>query len=197
MLKKRSLIAVSGLLIAGLLTGGGTQASANDKPTKNLLMIPAFTKDLGVAVGTPNSTFNDLTVKSGLYDHMKAMTADGRRVILNAQQQPLLFEAYWCPHCQRTLVLLDQSRSQLRRLPVVVSVGYFAGTSLAKAVQISREEMTELHLKGFTVDYILAPDAGVKYAGHGYPTLAFYTGGKLLTLSGEHTLAVWKRALNG
>ena len=148
-------------------------------------------------VVTPSPLFNAVLAVPALYNKVAAVTAEGKKVTLNVDKQPLFFEAYWCPHCQRTLVALNKNKGQLKQLPVIVSEGFLTGTTLAEAVQITHQEFAALHLSGFQVDYILNPNAGVENAKHGYPTLAFLKRRKTFTLSGEHTVSVWKLALNG
>ncbi|WP_062305363.1 TlpA family protein disulfide reductase [Alicyclobacillus sendaiensis] len=133
---------------------------------------------------------------SGLYGAVTVWTASGRQEVLTADRQPLLFAAYWCPHCQRTLQLLTSIRHRLRRMPVIVNVGYPAGTSLQTAVRIAREEDAALHLAPFEEVFILTPSAGDRYAPLGYPTLVFRQGNALWSLYGEHRAEIWIRALS-
>ncbi|WP_206830497.1 TlpA family protein disulfide reductase [Alicyclobacillus fructus] len=133
---------------------------------------------------------------SNLYGKVVVWTASGQKEVLEADRQPLLFAAYWCPHCQRTLQLLTSIRRQLKRAPVIVNVGYPAGTSLQTAVRIAREENAALHLAPFQEVFILTPTAGDRYAPLGYPTLVFRQGNSLWSLYGEHKPEIWEKALS-
>ncbi|WP_206885211.1 TlpA family protein disulfide reductase [Alicyclobacillus mali (ex Roth et al. 2021)] len=133
---------------------------------------------------------------SDLYGAVTVWTATGQKELLSADAQPLLFAAYWCPHCQRTLELLTSIRQRLKRDPVIVNVGYPAGTSLKTAVRIAREEDATLHLAPFKEVFVLTPSAGDRYAPLGYPTLVFRQGNDLWSLYGQHRAAVWEKALS-
>ncbi|WP_041695143.1 TlpA family protein disulfide reductase [Alicyclobacillus acidocaldarius] len=132
----------------------------------------------------------------GLYGAVPVWTASGRQEVLTPERQPLLFAAYWCPHCQRTLQLLTAIRHRLKHMPVIVNVGYPAGTSLQTAIRIAREEDAALHLAPFEQVFILTPSAGDRYAPLGYPTLVFRQGSALWSLYGEHRAEIWEKALS-
>ncbi|SIS97763.1 TlpA family protein disulfide reductase [Alicyclobacillus vulcanalis] len=133
---------------------------------------------------------------TGVYDDVTVVTASGRQEVLSVRDAPLLFAAYWCPHCQRTLQLLTSIESRLKQKPILVNVGYPPGTTLQTAARIAREESQVLHLAPFQEVFILNPDAGDRYAPLGYPTLAFYRAGRDWTLYGEHRASIWEKALS-
>ncbi len=189
---RHSSLAVVSLVGLGLLAGCGDLGAIGLSANKN----PPFKNELGLMVVTPSSSFNPQTAPSAIYSHVSVLTATGKKVTLNAKNQPLLFEAYWCPHCQRTLVALNKNKSQLKRLPFFVSEGFVPGTKLTQAIQLTRQEFSYFHFSGFQVYYIINSHEVAKNAPNGFPTLAFVSQGQMLTLTGEHMLSVWKAALN-
>ncbi|WP_051343645.1 TlpA family protein disulfide reductase [Alicyclobacillus herbarius] len=150
-----------------------------------------FTNRLNDEKATPIKKFDATRKGASLYAKVTVYDANGRKVTLDAKKQPLLFEAYWCPHCQRTIVLLHKHANQLAEMPVLVSVGYAKGTTLTQAKRISDEEVRAFGLKNMKVYYLLDGDHGQ----YSFPTLAFNHNGQVELLKGEHTLAVWKQAL--
>lgn len=153
-----------------------------------------FVNKLNVETGHVDTQFDTHTISSNVYDPVQVLTMDGKPVNLNAKKVPLLFEAYWCPHCQRTLVSLNQNESKLKRLPVLISTGFAPGTSLKTAVTITRQEESAFHLHNFQVFYLLSVHEVAKDVP-AYPTMVFPYEGKVELLSGEHTLSVWQKAL--
>ena len=189
---RHASLAVVSLVGLGLLAGCDVLGAIGLSASKN----PPFKNELGLMVVTPSSSLNPQMAQTDIYTHVSVLTATGNKVILNAKNRPLLFEAYWCPHCQRTLVALNKNKSQLKRLPVLVSEGFVPGTTLAQAIQLTRQEFSYFHLSDFQVYYIVNSHEVSKNAPNGFPTLAFMSQGQMLTLTGEHTLSVWKEALN-
>ncbi len=184
---------VIGLVAFGFLEGCGILNSiAGLTKEKN----PPFKNELGLMVVTPGASFNPQTASSQLYNQVEALTAKGRMVMLNASRQPILFEAYWCPHCQRTLIALNKNKAHFKRLPVLVSEGFVPGTTLLQAIHLTSQEISAYHLNGFRVYYILNTNEVAKNSKNGFPTLVFSRQGHLFTLTGEHTLAVWEKAIN-
>lgn len=147
----------------------------------------------------PDAKVDPSVVKGTDYTHVKVINSAGKTVTLDARQHPILFVAYWCPHCQRTLINLSKNRSKFAQLPILVSLGFPSNVSLATAVKVEHSEEQQLHLASFQVYYALSPSAGNTYAPKGYPTLAYFNSSKrhLMTLFGEHTLSVWEQVLNG
>lgn len=178
-----------GLMLVGALTGCGTATSSTSGVSGM-----QFVNKIGLDIGHVNPKFDAQVATLGLYSKVNVVTESGKKVTLDADKQPLLFEAYWCPHCQRTLVALNKNKDQLSKLPVLVSTGFAPGTTLEQATEITREEFTALGLKGFQVYYILDPFQSIKYVKH-YPKMAFFHE-KTLTLTGEHTFSVWQKALD-
>ena len=190
-LKYSSLFVIS-LVGLGLFVGCGEISATGLSISNNY----PFKNELRLMLVTPSASFNPQTASSNIYSHVSVLTATGKKVILNAKNQPLLFEAYWCPHCQRTLVALNKNKSQLKHLPVLVSEGFVPGTTLTQAVQITRQEFSYFQFSSFQVYYIINSHEVSKNAPNGFPTLSFVSQGQMLTLTGEHTLSVWKAALN-
>ncbi|MCL6625597.1 TlpA family protein disulfide reductase [Alicyclobacillus shizuokensis] len=167
-------------------------ALAGCQPIQKSSSVPTtFTNRLADEKTTPIAKFDATTKGASLYERVTVYDASGRKVTLDAHKQPLLFEAYWCPHCQRTIVLLHQHASQLRRFPVFVSVGFAKGTTLAQAKRINGQEMRAFGIRHAKVYYLLEGDHGQ----YSFPTLAFARDGQVELLKGEHTLPVWKQAL--
>lgn len=146
-------------------------------------------------VVTPDPAFDVTTANRSLYTQVKVLDKMGKQVTLNAANHPLLFEAYWCPHCQRTLVALNDNRGKLHQFPIVVSMGFSPGTPLSQAVKISHQELAYFHISGVQVYYLLDPNES-KQVLQSYPTMVFPYQSHLDKLTGEHTLQVWEKALN-
>jgi thiol-disulfide isomerase/thioredoxin len=157
---------------------------------------PPFAVKVNEQKVTPDSALDAVPADAARYRSITVFDANGRRVTLDAANAPVLFVAYWCPHCQRTLQLLSQNRSELRRLPVMVSMGFVPGTPLSEAVRLTQQEETALHLSGFKTYYALDPSSR-QWIPRGYPTLVFDRNGALQMLYGEHTLDVWQKVLGG
>ncbi len=169
--------------------------SSGTQPSVGTQTNIAFHNELKMEMVTPISSFNPTATTSPVYEHVTVYAANGSKVSLNARKTPLLFTAYWCPHCQRTLVLLSKNRAVLRQKPIVIAMGYVPHTTLSEAKQLEDAEVKSLGLHGLAVYYLLDPNA-TKYVPVAYPTLAFMHGGKLLLMNSEHTLAVWEKALS-
>ncbi|MBX5435700.1 MAG: hypothetical protein IRZ33_00620 [Alicyclobacillaceae bacterium] len=163
------------------------------KPKHN----PPFANKLSVDRVTPNPRFDPVPADPTLYTHVAVLTADGEQVVLDARRHPVLFVAYWCPHCQRTLVALAHHRATLGSAPDIVSMGFVQGTSLAEAKRLTEEEVTALHLARLGKTYYLLNGNTHQYIPNGYPTLVFTRGGQLQMLYGEHAVQVWQTALRG
>lgn len=156
---------------------------------------PPFTDLRSQEKVTPDPTFDATVVQSNVYKQVKVLDSAGKLVTLNAAEQPLLFAAYWCPHCQRTLVLLNQNRSKLKEFPVIVSMGFAPGTKLSDAVKLSNQELKTFHISNVKEYYLLNPNEA-KQVVQSFPTLAFPYQSKVEKLAGEHTLQVWEQAMN-
>lgn len=162
--------------------------SANPNPN------PPFQNRLIEMISPISSQFDAKGVASSPYAHLKVYDANGHAVILDARKTPVFFEAYWCPHCQRTLKLWSENRSGVTQLPVMVSLGFAKGSTLADAVSVSKTEMKTFGLEKAKVYYYLgAPSDLVP----GFPTLVFPHQGRLMMMQGEHTLPMWEQALSG
>lgn len=156
---------------------------------------PPYTNELTLDVAQPIATFQPTKTTSPVYNHVVVYTATGTKIVLQAKAQPLLFTAYWCPHCQRTLALLSKNASTLHVQPTVIAMGFAPGTTLAQAVSLEAQEIQDLHLQPFTIDYLLDPNQ-IRYVPEAYPTLVFPYHRGLAMISYEHTLAAWRQALN-
>jgi len=156
---------------------------------------PPFEIKLKDEIVQPITQFNVIPAQVNVENGVTAYSASGKLIHLNPKKQPILFEAYWCPHCQRTIVMMDKERSQLNRLPILVSLGFQPNTSLKQAVQLTNKEITELHLKNLKVYYLLQYHVR-NFVPNGIPELLFPYHHRLETLSGEHTFQIWKTAIN-
>jgi thiol-disulfide isomerase/thioredoxin len=168
------------VLLAGCASGG-------QGPTVQVA------NETGVEVTRPNPNYNPAPLQSA--DEVKQLQlydADGK-IVHPSPGTPLLIVAYWCPHCQRTLVLLNANKDKLKRLPVVISAGFQPNTTLQQAKDITREEFRLLGISDFQVYYCLSQFSRDLLPM--YPTFVFSSDQGLVRLSGEHTLDVWKKAL--
>ncbi|MDQ0190241.1 TlpA family protein disulfide reductase [Alicyclobacillus cycloheptanicus] len=166
------------------------------QPVSQQAANPPFYNETKLDVVTPDPNYDPTSVNPAAYQNLTVYTADGKKVHLDAAKEPILFMAYWCPHCQRTLLLLQKNRSTLKTLPVVVSMGFQPGTTLSQAVKIGEEEKRGLNLTAYQIYYDVDTSQYAALAQKGYPTLVFSDKGKLNQLFGEHTLSVWQQALN-
>lgn len=168
---------------------------AADKPTAIHGTMPQF-ENLLLMDPTPLvkvlNTMPVISVKAD--EHIRVQTSSGKWISLNAMQHPTLFVAYWCPHCQRTLVMLEHNRSKIAQWPTIVFTGYPPGFPLQWAKAIAREEQQALHLPTIAhADFLIGND-DMKYIT-GFPYLMFVHRGQLTSLVGEHTFSVWQQAL--
>ncbi len=152
---------------------------------------PPFQNLLRAEMATPLNTFNASPVNPA-DRRMIVVTGSGSRVQLDTKLLPTVIAAYWCPHCQRTLVLLDHYQKTLKRLPIVISTGFAQGTTLAEAKRLTAQETAALHLRGFRVYYLLH---NWRASVTEFPTLMFLRDGRWMQLYGEHTIAVWRKAI--
>ncbi|MBX6351944.1 MAG: hypothetical protein IRZ10_01315 [Thermoflavifilum sp.] len=176
------------ILAALLCTACGFSVS---RPLQN----PPFSVKTAEQRVTPDNTVDPIPAATNIYGALHVLDASGHKVELDARRTPILFVAYWCPHCQRTLQLLVQNRDRLARLPVVVSMGFVPGTSVEQAVSLTRQEEQALHLAGLTIYYAVDPSSRA-WVPNGYPTLVYAADGQLRMLYGEHTLSVWQQVLS-
>ncbi|PWI57667.1 TlpA family protein disulfide reductase [Sulfoacidibacillus thermotolerans] len=156
---------------------------------------PPFQNLLAIDKTTPLATYQPQPVShASAFTHLLVETANGKPVVLDAKEYPLLFEAYWCPHCQRTLVLLNEKRTHLHHLPLFISTGFAPGTTLQQAVQLTEKESTTFGLRDEQMYFLLSNQWRSLIPE--FPLLVFYsTNGKVEQLAGEHTFPVWKEAL--
>lgn len=176
------LTLIVGLSVGLVLTGCATP---NTQPLN-------VTDLLNTDKPTPDNQFDFKSVSSSEVGGVKIVTATGKPVNPGSIRSAL-FEAYWCPHCQRTLVLLNAGKNKLKNIPVIVSTGFPKGTSLKQAVATSDKELKMLGIHGFKVYYALGEN---KQLVTGFPTLLFTHSGQRVRLVGEHTFDVWRKALS-
>lgn len=140
----------------------------------------------------PDGKFDpkQLANASAVLSNLTVVDAQGHSFKLSNTNRPILFEAYWCPHCQRTLVLFNKNSTIMNSKPIIVSTGFPAKTTLKEAVKASEKEFSLLGVSGFTVYYAL-PAVQVP----SYPTLLFHQGQSTDVLLGEHTATVWEQAV--
>lgn len=188
------LMATVGLAGCGAVPSNGTVAANGTATSQKQDPNPPFRDRLKDIPATPDPKFDPTQAKASVYDTVTVYAADGTKVVLDASKTPILFEAYWCPHCQRTLVLLNQNRDKIKQFPVLVSMGFAQGTSLAEAVKITQQEDQYFHLNNVKEYYYLGSQTQT-LVPQGYPTMAFPGQGGVLTMPGEHTLGAWAQAL--
>lgn len=190
----RRLVLFCAVTLASVLAAGCSAFQVGQMTFGKRAAI-SFQNRLTMLPTAPDNRLDPTTANGVDYHHIRVLDANGKQVVLSVSQGPILFAAYWCPHCQRTLVLFSKKSQELQAKPVVVCVGYPAGTTLKQAVHVETEEVSELHLATFTTYYDLSPQAGDIYAPKGYPTLAYQALGQTKLLFGEHTWSIWKQVL--
>ncbi|WP_067616861.1 TlpA family protein disulfide reductase [Alicyclobacillus acidiphilus] len=192
---QKTIVWLAGLLAAGCLTGCSIAWNDSHAKVQATTQQISFQNRTDELVGPVDTKLDPTPVKQVDYTKIPVVDGEGRHVSLDARKQPVLFVAYWCPHCQRTLKLLSQEFHSLKQKPILVCVGYSQGTTLRQAVAVQHQEQTALHLAAFQVYYDLNPKAGDVYAPAGYPTLVYQANDQLLSLYGEHTAAIWRQVL--
>lgn len=185
-----------GLLAAGALAAAVGCGTANQ--TTNTAVSagggnPSFSVLTSVDKMTPDGQFDPTLASEQTYAKVTVYDAEGHKVTLDARKQPILFEAYWCPHCQRTIQMFEKQIGQLPVKPVLVSLGFAKGTTFLQAKAIGEEETAALGIKGLSVYYFIDPNTA-KYVPEGYPTMVFNDGETLKSLYGEHTFSAWQTA---
>ncbi|MCL6516534.1 hypothetical protein [Alicyclobacillus sp.] len=185
-------------------SGGGHAAAVQNGPAtdgaeadRHFPANQPFQNRLDALPTTPANVPNAKPADPVLYGALPVVTPDGRQETLHPADRPVVFLAYWCPHCQRTLVLWDQHWSELPVKPVIVATGFQSGTPLADARRIEEDEIRGLHLQHIQFDaYLLDADEG-KRVIQAYPQAVYELDDQLLTLTGERTLDVWKQVFSG
>ncbi len=152
---------------------------------------PPFRDKLNMNYVQPITKLDWSVGDSAIFGTVTVLNGEGKKEILTSNNKPILFVAYWCPHCQRTLLQLAKHLKP-REMPIIVSLGFVPGTSLSFAKKVTGEEFSQLKIdqKSVTIDYVLDRNAN-KYTQYGYPTLVFSHHGQLLKLVGEHSWTVW------
>jgi thiol-disulfide isomerase/thioredoxin len=184
--KRGILLATCTLVIIVSIAGCGTgepQGGNNSSPSQ----------PTDVKLDPPDTKFDPVTKQVSYYSPIKVLDSNGNTVTLNANKSPIIFEAYWCPHCQRVLQELSHNRSQIQHVPTVVSMGFPQGTSLQQAVATTQDEFASLGITGFQVYYLLNPPR-LNYV---FPTSVFSNSGQDELLVGEHSLSVMTKAFGG
>lgn len=181
----KTLLAWTLLFTAAI--GCGIQPSKD--PVSNII----FENRLGDEIHGQDSNF-DLIPIGDSSNNLVVSSESGSKVTLDVLNAPLFFEAYWCPHCQRTLVLFNEHEREINKLPVIISTGFPPGTDLQQAVNVTKTEFTHLGLHGFTIYYLLGDTKGLIPQ---FPAMMFRYNGLTATISGEHTWDIWKQAITG
>jgi len=183
----------------------GTQTAQNAVSTQNaqgstqeisnlIGTNPPFEVRLDQFVVTPDPQF-DVTPTS--ISSMQVVSWNGTAQTLSVAKTPVLFVAYWCPHCQRTLTLLDKNWQTIQQKPAIVAAGYTPGTTLSQAKTLYQQEESALHLNFPSSEvYFLLSSTENKQLVHAYPELYFTQNQKTENLIGEHVLAVWQKAFS-
>lgn len=196
-----AIIAISALMLGGCgapqvnktdLSNTAAQQSINTAGNPN----PPFQNKLNVGKVTPSSQFDAKRVDEGTYGVFSVTNLSGNSETLYPKKTPVLFEAYWCPHCQRTLVMMNKNWNQLKLKPTIVATGFQPGTTLAQAKSLvtSEEEGLQLNYAKPTY-YLLSSDEQHKLI-QSYPEFIFGRSGEIYMLQGEHTLEIWEQALS-
>lgn len=105
---------------------------------------------------------------------LRVQEMSGKDAVVHLKEGPVLFVAYWCPHCEHFLA--TARAAGLDRLPTVVSIWPREGDTLEDVV---RETKAKLERTGWggTPFYVLMgdPPSYVK----GTPTLAWWDGRRI------------------
>ncbi|MCY0875710.1 MAG: hypothetical protein OWT28_05530 [Firmicutes bacterium] len=171
------------ILVLAAIGGAGVWKMFHTNPPFQVLLTDEIVK--------PQARYNPISAPVN-WETVTVQTASGTPVRLTPALLPALVAAYWCPHCQRTLVLWMRHQLSAMREPVLISTGFAPGTTLVQAEQLTRQEEAALHIHGLRVYYWLANWQPVVKE---FPTLLFSENGKEQMLQGEHTWHVWHKAL--
>lgn len=202
---RASLIATMGLGLSLVVTGmtlfglsnGNLQAKSQSKPpVRSMVKLPPFQNITAFEKVTPSSVWNPTKVSVSTYEHVLAINNNGKKSVLDAKKQPMLFLAYWCPHCERTIDMWTIHQKQIKSFPLLVFVGYPDGTSLAIAKQRAWAELHYFHVpvKENGVYFVIGSKQ-TKYVPNGFPALFFERGHYIESLLGEHTWSIWKKVI--
>lgn len=156
-------------------------------PFQDLLGVEKVSLDKKFDIQTPynQKTYRTITVQS----------VNGKNTTISVtNNNPVAFVAYWCPHCERTLVMWSQHRKAITHFPSLVFVGYPNGTPFSAAKERALAELNYFHIEG-KIYFIIGNQANA-YTPKGFPDLYFLHGNKVVHLFGEHTWSVWKEALS-
>ena len=167
-------------------------AKTSLKPTNNF-NLPPFRDVSSVEVVPLTKTDNAVVVSSKTYNHVVTQNNTGEKVVLNASKKPMLFVAYWCPHCERTLFMWKKDHA---KFPDLVFVGYPNGTKFAMAKNRAWSEIHYFHLpvKSSQVYFVIG-NQQAKYVPQGFPNYIYAQHHQDKSLLGEHTWHVWQSVL--
>lgn len=129
--------------------------------------------------------------------NLPVVKSSGEKVDIDFSQQPVIFVAYWCPGCQRELVLLNNNKEKFNKLPIIICTGFNKidkNTSLNDAVRIIDQGFNNLRIQGFTTYYSMTDPSNKDVPE--YPCVIYPKDNNLFRLTGEHTLDVFIRAFN-
>lgn len=153
-----------------------------------------FQVRLNQEVGTLDPLFDATATKVST---VRVLSWNGTPETIHISSTPVAFVAYWCPHCQRFLTLLQNNWSTIQSHPAIVATGFTANTTLAQAKTLFHQEENALHFHFPHSDvYFLVDTAESQRLVQAYPELYFTKNQKVLTLIGEHELSIWKKALS-
>lgn len=181
-MRKFKLFALS---IASLyiLSGCGQATKSPALQVSNLINYEKVTPD-------PHFDPQKFTNATQVLASLNLVTSTGKPVHLENSTHPIMFQAYWCPHCQRTLLLFTQNPILKHSGLILISSGYPLHTTLQQAVATTQKEFKELGISGFPVYYELH-----SIQVPSYPALIFKRAGSSYLLTGEHTEKVWEEAV--
>jgi len=185
----------SGIITANNTSAGSQGSLPSASEQVDAVGNPPFQNKLNIEVAPLDSNYDPIKAKTADFTNIQVVNAQGKPITLDAKKQPILLVAYWCPHCQRTLVLLSKNINRLSHIPIIISMGFRLGTTLAEAKDLTDDEESFLHLSSqFKIYYGLNVNAN-ELIPIGYPTLVYNDGRTLAMLYAEHTFAIWKKAL--
>ncbi len=179
-----------GLLSLSLPSSAFAMSIVKPKTSQSL---PPF-RDLRKVEIVPLQSKNNASItSSSLYRHVVVENNFGKTTVLNATKKPILFLAYWCPHCERVVTLWKNHHVHF---PNLVFVGYPNRTTFSQAKSRAWDEIRSFHLPVVEnqVHFIIGQNLK-QYVPSGFPEYIYYRDGKMKSMLGEYTWNVWNRVI--
>ena len=212
-MKKKSLKLISGLTAIALITGGVVGYIVSSTPNNNLKpqVVSKVVKTIQPLSDTINSKdmFNGMLPVNPKWFQM--MQKNGAENINNQRikiptNKPIIFAAYWCPYCHKTLQLLSKNHLLSKFTIVAVAFngkeGKFAtnvnvnnGKKGAEVFQQSLNQI-DVSIPANKMLYVMPTDK-LNNNFEGFPTVLFPHNGKWYAVNGFiNDINFWKISLN-